>query len=304
MKRSVFGLLVGSWLLSSVMALANPVKALEQPKPGDWNDYWHQGQAEVTSYTLTQARYGESHPGHSVLVFVTEPFSKEKHVKLDTPAQVGSDAVPILKLNHTRKFSTGLYPYSMMRSVFTPVSGDPSLKVTTSVQEWCGHVFMQLNQSPQGYNGQFFSYFESEGDQKMSVPQDVHLEDSLWTLIRIDPQQLPTGDLTILPSTEYLRLKHVPSAPQSAKARWVKHADRIRYELVYSSINRKLYIDVEPAFPYRILKWAETYSSGWGAGAKELTTTGVKKSHLMIDYWNKNRLADKHLRTQLGLPEL
>ena len=48
-----------------------------------FRDYWYDGKAEITSYALQQARYGELHTGEAVLVFVTEPFSKSKQVKLD-----------------------------------------------------------------------------------------------------------------------------------------------------------------------------------------------------------------------------
>ncbi|MDP7238046.1 MAG: hypothetical protein QGI34_15090, partial [Candidatus Latescibacteria bacterium] len=43
--------------------------------PASFGDYWYQGKAEITSYTLKQARYGEIHDGHVVLIFVTEDFS-------------------------------------------------------------------------------------------------------------------------------------------------------------------------------------------------------------------------------------
>ena len=98
------------------------------PDP-NFNSYWYQGKAELTSYNLEQARYGEMREGQAVLIFVTEDFSKSKQVKLDNPGAAGDDAEKVLKLNMTKKFDTGLYPYSMMSSVFTPVNGDASLKV-------------------------------------------------------------------------------------------------------------------------------------------------------------------------------
>src|SRR5688572_8355489 len=100
--------------------------------------YWYQGKAELTRYALEQARYGELHKGDAVLVFVTEPFLPEKQVKLERgdPAR----GVSVLKLNSTRKFFTGIYPYSVMTSTFTPVDFGKTgtLKVTSSTQEWCG----------------------------------------------------------------------------------------------------------------------------------------------------------------------
>ena len=139
--------------------------ALEPPSE-EFKNYWFQGKAEITSYQLKQARYGEIRQGKAVMVFVTEDFSRSKQVKLDQPQKASSDAVKVMKLNLTKKFKTGVYPYSMMQSVFTPVDlakSPHSLKVTTSSQEWCGHTFTQLNLGSDAYSVQAYSYFESEG---------------------------------------------------------------------------------------------------------------------------------------------
>ncbi len=100
-----------------------------------FGNYWYQGKAEITSYRLNQARYGEIHNGHAVLIFVTEDFSKSKQVKLDIPEYVPDDRLKVLKLNYVKKFDTGIYPYSIMTSIFTPVDINNfpnSLKLTMS----------------------------------------------------------------------------------------------------------------------------------------------------------------------------
>jgi len=105
-------------------------------------EYWYAGEAEITSYKLTQARYGEIHSGHAVLIFVTEPFSTKTWTKADQPTATD---VSVMKLNFTKKFNTGIYPYSMMTSTFLPVDGAVnSLKITSSSQEWCGHTYMEM----------------------------------------------------------------------------------------------------------------------------------------------------------------
>lgn len=104
-----------------------------------------------------------------MLIFVTEDFSNSKQVKLDNPEANMDDAVKVLKLNLVMKFNTGIYRYSIMESVFTPVySGKhpDTLKLTSSSQEWCGNVFTQLNLDENSYNVRLFSYFESEGDKE------------------------------------------------------------------------------------------------------------------------------------------
>ena len=63
------------------------------PNDKAFNNYWYGGTAELSSFTLRQARYGEIHEGEAVLIFVTEPFSESKQVKLDNPAATPRDKV-------------------------------------------------------------------------------------------------------------------------------------------------------------------------------------------------------------------
>ena len=180
------------------------------PVDDGFGDYWYQGRAEITSYKLDQPRYGQVREGSSVLIFVTEDFSRSKHVKLDRPAEAGNDGVTVLKLNRTRNFTTGIYPYSMMASVFTPISGDRdprSLKSTVSSQEWCGHTFSQLDLEGDTYRVQHYSYFESDSDRTVYL-SDAVLEDEIWTKIRIDPSSLPTGTVRMIAGALHQRLSH------------------------------------------------------------------------------------------------
>lgn len=288
----------------SVTAQAEPVGPIQVASPAQWDAYWNQGKAEITNYDLKQARYGEVHDGHAVLIYVTEPFSKRKQVKLDQPGRAGADAVPVLKLNHTRKFNTGVYPYSVMRSVFTPVQGDhKTLKVSTSSQEWCGHVFMQLNLQNQGdYAGRIFSYFESEGDNEVQIPAGAVLEDDIWTLIRINPNRLPQGEVSMVPLTTYLRLRHAPVRARKAKAALTRlDKNRLRYQVTYLDMDRVLTIDFEAKFPFRIASWSEAQPSGWGPSKKRLTTEATLNKRIVSDYWNRHRKSDLPLRKQLGL---
>jgi len=79
-------------------------------KHKDFDQYWNQGKAEITTYDLYQARYGEMRQGEAVIVFVTENFSKEKQVKTDNPNAVATPVIPVLKMNLTKRFYTGIYP--------------------------------------------------------------------------------------------------------------------------------------------------------------------------------------------------
>lgn len=248
----------------------------------EWNDYWYAGKGEINSYKLEQSRYGQNREGTSVLVFVTEDFSKSKQVKLDNPSRNPGDKVSVLKANMIRKFNTGIYDYSMMASVFTPVSSDKyphTLKVTTSSQEWCGHTWTQYNRTNGGYNIEGKSYFESEGDATSKLNVDW-LEDELWNRIRINPSNVPTGKLKITPGSFFTRLDHVAFSIEDAVLEKKQTADETTFLLQYQSIDRSLAITIENAAPHKIISWEEKTRRG--------STKATLMKSLHIPYWSMN----------------
>ncbi|BAO76942.1 hypothetical protein [Winogradskyella sp. PG-2] len=259
----------------------------------EFNNYWYAGEAEITSYKLEQARYGEIREGNAVLVYVTEDFLPEKQVKADNYNKANT---PVLKLNATKNFNTGIYPYSIMQSTFYPVSNNQhAVKISASVQEWCGHVYTQLN-NRDDFEIMSHSYFQSEADQTFKV-EKVWTENELWTKLRIDPKSLPIGDIEIIPSIEYTRLSHKSIKAYSAIARLEKNT----YVLSYPELNRTLKINFNIDFPYDILGWEETSLSGYGASAKTLTTKATKLESIKSAYWGKNNNSDEILRETLKL---
>jgi len=291
--------------------LAAPAPAA--PLPPEFGSYWFQGKAELTSYALTQPRYGELHQGEAVLVFVTEDLSRKKQVKLDDPAGAPADKLPVLKLNFNKKFTTGVYPYSILTSTFTPLdlAHDPhSPKVSLSVQEWCGHVFTQLNLRGTRYAVSQKSYFESEGDTETSLPATL-LEDELWTRLRLNPAGLPTGRIRMVPGTAFCRLQHVPLQPEAATAQAAAAsaaagypAGTQAYTVAYEGPKQhSLTIYFEPAFPHAIVGWEETYLDGPGTKQPRLLTTRAqRKRRIMLDYWRTHNNADAAWRDSLALP--
>ncbi|WP_378175136.1 septum formation inhibitor Maf [Aquimarina sp. SS2-1] len=273
--------------------LSKPAKELSS----EFKEYWYAGNAEITSYKLDQARYGEIREGKAVLIYVTEDFLPKVQVKADYQ---NDKNIPVLKLNATKKFNTGIYPYSIMQSTFYPVADNQhAIKVSSSMQEWCGHVYAQLNNREQ-FDIVSHSYFQGEADQNFSLPKDI-LENEIWTKIRINPDDLPTGDIKIIPSLEYCRLKHKEIKAYPAKASLQKNNEVRIYTLDYTTLDRSISITFGNTFPYEIESWTETFSSGFGANAKKLTTTATKLKQIKSTYWNKNNNNDEVLRQELGL---
>ncbi len=279
--------------VAPVKTQGNPAAVLS----GEFKDYWYAGEAEISSYQLEQARYGELRDGKAALIFVTEPFVPEKQVKADRPSP---ENVSVLKLNATRNFLTGIYPYSIMSSTFYPVADNQhAIKLTSSIQEWCGQVYAQLNNRDR-FEVQSYSYFESEGDQDFALDKSS-LENEIWTRLRIRPDNLPTGDLEMIPSLEYLRLVHKPVQAYRVRAEMEEGEETHTYTLTYPELQRTLSIRFSSDFPHTIESWSESYPSGFGPSAEVLTTRANRINTLKTPYWRQNGNEDVSLRDTLGL---
>ncbi len=274
----------------------------EEPLPRSidkaFKDYWYSGQAEVNTYELEQARYGELRRGHAVLIFVTEPFLRDQQVKADLPL---GNQLSVLKLNATKKYLTGIYPYSVMESTFSPVSEKAhAIKSTFSVQEWCGQTYVQVNNRKR-YEVTSHSYFQSEGDREF-VLDLTYLESDLWNRIRLAPEELPTGEITVVPSLEFTRLKHKKIQAYQARARLEEDSGEGVYTLEYPKLKRSLSIRFSSDFPHAIRSWEESYPDGYGAESGILTTRGSLKVSKKLPYWQLNSNADLIYRDSIGLP--
>ncbi|MCG2431574.1 septum formation inhibitor Maf [Aequorivita xiaoshiensis] len=262
----------------------------------EFEDYWYSGKAEITSYDLSQERYSEIRKGKTVNIFVSENFLPKEQVKADNDAK---ENISVLKLNQTKNFNTGIYPYSVMTSTFSPISTrENAIKISTSVQEWCGQIYMQLN-NRNNYEIRSHSYFADEGDKNFSLPK-TWLENELWNLIRINPEELPTGNLMLIPSFEYLRFYHRGAKAYNATAN-LRQGDSISiYTLNYPELQRELRLFFQSDFPYEIEKWEEVNAQNT-TDTSHLKTTAIKSKRLQSAYWKENKNEFLHLRDSLGL---
>ena len=263
-----------------------------------FSKYWYQGKAEINVFDLQQSRYGEIRPGKAVMIFVTEDFSKSKQVKLDNPQDRPSDAQKVMKLNMTRDFVTGVYPYHTMLSVFTPVYEEvPSPKLSASVTEWCGQSFTQLNFKSGKYNAKLFSYFESEGDVESKI--DAQAEEELFNLIRLNPDLVPMGNASLIPSLIFQRFAHIPlKAEQATISKKDLGSNQSEIEVIYSEIGRKITVRYQQFFPFEILGFTETWTK---ADGKQEITTATRTNMQLLDYWKQNEKVYEPLRKDLGL---
>ena len=290
--KSLFNIILTMLMVSFSSCQHSKSQEVHYEIPAEFKSYWYAGEAEIITFKLQQSRYGELREGSATLIYVTEDFVPEKQVKADR-FQEGNTSV--LKLNTVKKFVTGIYPYSTMQSTFMPLEEKKqhALKVTSGVQEWCGQVFMQLNNREQ-FDIKGYSYFESQGDISKSLPKEV-LENELWCTLRIDPKQLPVGEFQSIPSFEYLQLKHKPVNAYKAVGTLKQDDITYSYILDYPELDRKLTITFMNTFPYIIQGWTEQNGTDPKTVAKRITSK-------MLPYWSKNSNADQKLRKEFGLP--
>ncbi len=273
------------------------------------DDYWYQGLAEITTYTLEQNRYDGIHPGEAILIFVSEDFLPEAQVKNDRGPR--EEATPVLKTNQIRRFTTGIYDYSIMTSVFTPTQTREypfTLKVSMSSQDWCGQTYNQLNFRDGQYISELHSYFESEADATEEVAP-VLLEDELFNRLRMGPEAIPSGTHLMLPSLSFLRLRHFPSKPTKANISTETYVESnpatfsgenlqvLRVEM--PEYERTLSVVYQNKPPYRIEGWTDTYPSAFDRVAR--TTIARRKQTKLDPYWTHNGTKDAALRSEIGL---
>lgn len=288
--------------------LAMPLLAgAVQVGASDFYEHWADGKAEVSSYEVAQPRYGELRSGYGVMIFVTEDLHRQTLLKVESPIRE-ADRFYALKLNHLLKFTTGMYDYSVMTSVFSQVEGERHpfelRRISFSAQEWCGQVFDEALFSGGQINGRISSYFASEGRgaYQLAQPECFASEDHL--LIRVRELQGPVmalgevRELTVLPSFWQLRQAHRPHA--LASGRLHKAAEEqiqtaagplasVRWELHIGPRQPTLW--TEKAYPHRILRWED------GAGGR-----GDLLRTIRVPYWQLQANADEVFRRELGIP--
>lgn len=267
-------------------------------RPDGWDDYWYSGLAEINSYAVEQERYGEVRQATEVLVFVTEPFLLERQVK-DDGIDTDDESISVFKLNRMEKFTTGIYDYSLMLSVFTPVSYDRyphTLKTTFSAQDWCGQVWHQINRRSGKFQVETRSYFQGEGDERQAINAD-YLEDELVSRVRIDPASLPSGKTRLIPSAKFSRLRHVDTGAANAVVSFgesPKNAETRTLSIEYPDVDRSIEYRFDAQFPHRLLGWTERYQG------KVLSEASLKKT-LREPYWQQNGTKQDGKRAELGL---
>ncbi len=293
-------LLAGCGGASAGVASA-PTAPVARASTSFWQ-HWGDGKAELSGYAITTGRYGKPRDGNVVLIYVTEPMDRRVWIKDDDGSVPPADRVNVLKLNHVLKFQTGIYPYSVMTSVFAPVDGSAGerfapVKISFTVQEWCGNVWQKLSVAPRSFASEIRSYFHAEGEREDTVPTAAGTlyEDALLIQLRELDGPFAGGrewSGEIVPALWSSRKSHGALKPTSAT---IRREDVLRdgvpvtrFTLAYGGLTRT--IDVEKAAPRRVLGWSSTD----GETARLLKTA-------RLPYWQLRDPGDEKYLAEIGL---
>lgn len=280
--------------------LATPLARV--PASAAFKKRWWDGKAELSGYKVTTMRYGEARAASVVLIYVTENMDRRSWIKDDRGDVPAKHKVPVLKLNRMLKFNTGIYPYSVMTSVFSPLDGQgrerfAPAKISLGSQEWCGHVHHAVHPKGARYHSRIQSYFSSEGDRAETVTTAAGTlyEDALLIQLReLDGPFNGGKDWSgqLVPTLWSVRKAHQPLRPVAATIRRsVGSRDGTpvtRFVVKRGSLTTTL--DVEQAAPRRILGWRGSD----GEQAALLKTT-------RLAYWKLNKPGGEVYLKQLGL---
>jgi hypothetical protein len=251
----------------------------------------------MIGYEAITPRYGHLRRSELALVYVTEPFSRRTLIKDDDAR--GADRMDVLKLNVSERFQTGVYPYSVLTSVFCPTDAIRSerfspAKITLSAQEWCGHVYLGVWPDEDAYALRGMSYFASEGevDDRVQTPADALYEDALLIQLRELDGPFHGGrdwEGALVPALWRNRRAHRPLAPVSARiTRREIDRDLLRFSLESEGFTRTF--DVERGGDRRVVGW----SSSDGARTRLLRSTRMA-------YWSLHGPGDEARRAEFGL---
>ena len=271
----------------------------------DANNFWEQwsdGKAEVNAFRIEQKRYNELRTGTMFLIYVTEPFSISRQVKVDYYDATNPDHTIALKLNIIEQFQTGMYDYRLMRSHFFDARNHlRPLKSVYSSQEWCGTTYEQINWLPQHAKLKIESYFEGASIET-KLPVDMRLTDALLVygrgLLRGGPTRSPGFVTKWVESAKQRQLSHrtTQTYPANPRFKGEQTVDTplgkftTRTLVFKRASGAQCTVHIQTRAPYRVTGWRCTDGE-----------TATLLGSVRTDYWSKTKPNDELLLKQLGV---
>lgn len=301
----------------AVVCLAAALAGAVPAAADSFDAHWQDGKAELNGYRYSVTRYGQRREGTAVLIYVTEPMSESRRVKVDDPKKNPRDTFEALKVNVVREFSTGIYDYHTLASVFTRTRDFSPVKITFSAAEWCGHVFEEMIFHRHHIADRYLSYFEGESDLKrLTTKENALTEEELLVRLRgLRGEWIRPGErrkVPFLPSSFYRRLTHRPlvwseAVIERARASGSVRVPAGRFEAGLVTVRTEHRVGrfwIETAYPHRIVRWEWTAvgsSPKRGRSPAEALDRGELTGSARLAYWTLNGPGGERYRRELGL---
>jgi len=302
----------------AVLLLAAAPGAGVVPATPTFESHWQDGRAELEGYRYHVIRYGEERRGTAVMIFVTEPFSEAKRVKVDDPRKNPKDTFEALKLNFVRDFQTGIYDYNTMTSLFVRSRDFAPAKIAFSSAEWCGQVYEEMLYERFHLADRYSSYFEDESQtERLTLQPNGLAEEELFVRLRdLRGDWLRPGEMRtfpFLPAAFYRRLTHRPLQWTQATLERGRNLEAVtvpagRFEATRYTVRvkdgRQGSVWIERAYPHRVIRWEWTSSaapSGHGWSPQEGLDSGELTGSARLRYWELHNPGDEKYLARIGL---
>jgi hypothetical protein len=228
-------------------------------------NYWKNGKIEITKYDLKEDSISVGEGSLTFNIDYIEGINK-------------TDSIQVLHSDFTGKIHKENYDYSAMTSTYLPINltlRPHAMKVINSVQEPTGNSFLELSQIPKSYEILSKNTFK-EKTKEHFILERKNLEDELWAKIRMNPNDLPMGDIEIIPSFAYWQsVRKLPNIYE-AKAELKDYigtefmGKKLKiYSLDYPDLKRNLSIVFERDFPFEIVGWKRVSEGEVAVGVRK-----------------------------------
>lgn len=230
-----------------------------------FTNYWKNNKSEITKYDLKEDSISVGEGSLTFNINYIQGVNK-------------TDSIQVLHSDFTGKIHKDNYDYSAMTSADLPLNlllRPHAMKVVNSVQEPSNNSFLALSQIPKSYEIVAKNTFKEKVKEHF-ILERKNLEDELWAKIRMNPDDLPTGDVEIIPSFAYWQSVRKSPNIYEAKAELKEYIGTeftgkklMVYSLDYTDLKRKLSIVFEQNFPFEIV--------GWKRVSEDKVAIGVRK---------------------------
>jgi hypothetical protein len=230
-----------------------------------FTNYWKNGKIESTKYDLKEDSISVGEGSLSFSIDYVEGVNK-------------SDSIQVLRADFAGKIHKENYDYSAMTSTYLPLNltlRPHAMKVINSVQEPIDNSFLELSQIPKSYKIVSKNTF-NEKTKEYYILERKNLEDELWTKIRMNPNDLPIGDIEIIPSFAYWQSARKSPDVYEAKSELKNYVGteftgkKLKiYSLNYPDLKRNLSIIFKSDFPFEIVGWIRISDGKVAVGVKK-----------------------------------